>query len=103
VRTVGLIVTAALSVSLLATSTASARTVRLTCHDGDPQVLQEGRPIPGAEATCDPVADGVCTFTVRVPVGPCGCPTTGCCGAPMSFRVAVKRKGARVNGVNSLR
>ena len=74
----GLIFTAGLSASLLAASIASARPV-LLCHDGDPQVVQKGvGAIPSDDATCDSVSDGVCTFTVRVPVGPCGCPTIGC-------------------------
>jgi hypothetical protein len=41
--------------SLVAPTTAAARTVHLACHDGDPKVLLEGRPIPSDEATCDAV------------------------------------------------
>src|SRR6266481_4025269 len=93
VRARALIFTAGLSASLLAASIASARTVHLTCHDGDPQVVQKGvGAIPSDEATCDSVSDGVCAFTVRVPVGPCLCPTIACCQTTVSSEVPVKRK-----------
>jgi len=88
-----LLLTSALIASLVAPTTAAGRTVHLACHDGDPLVVQKGvGAIPSAEATCDAVADGVCTFTVLVPVGICGCPTIGCCERPMTLRVAVRRK-----------
>jgi hypothetical protein len=88
-----LLLASALVASLVAPTTAAGRTVHLTCHDGDPQVVQKGvGAIPSDEATCDSVSDGVCAFTVRVPVGPCLCPTIACCQTTVSSEVPVKRK-----------
>ena len=93
VTRVRLLLALALIASPLVAPAAAGRTVHLTCHDGDPQVVQKGvGAIPSDEATCDPVPDGVCAFTVRVPVGPCLCPTIACCQTTVSSEVPVKRK-----------
>ena len=93
VTRVRLLLALALIASPLVAPAAAGRTVHLTCHDGDPQVVQKGvGAIPSDEATCDSVSDGVCAFTVRVPVGPCLCPTIACCQTTVSSEVPVKRK-----------
>jgi len=93
VTRVRLLLALALIASPLVAPAAAGRTVHLTCHDGDPQVVQKGvGAIPSDEATCDSVRNGVCTFTVRVPVGPCLCPTIACCQTTVSSEVPVKRK-----------
>jgi hypothetical protein len=93
VRRARLLLASALVASLVAPTTAAGRTLHLVCHDGDPQVLLKGGgAIPSDEATCDSVSDGVCAFTVRVPVGPCGCLTPGCCWPTLRAHVPVKRK-----------
>ena len=93
VTRVRLLLALALIASPLVAPAAAGRTVHLTCHDGDPQVVQKGvGAIPSDEATCDSVRNGVCAFTVRVPVGPCLCPTIACCQTTVSSEVPVKRK-----------
>ena len=91
-RRAPLLLAAALVALLVAANVVAGRVVHLACHDGDPQVLLEGRSIPSDEATCDAVADGVCAFIVRVSVGPCGCAYEGCCQTTVSAAVPVKRK-----------
>ena len=98
VTRVRLLLALALIASPLVAPAAAGRTVHLTCHDGDPEVVAKGvGAIPADQATCDPVADGVCAFTVRVPVGPCACITTACCQRPVSSEVPVRRK-KRIRG-----
>jgi hypothetical protein len=88
---------------LVTPSTAAGRRVHLTCQDGDPQVLLDGRPAPFDQATCDSVADGVCAFTVfHVPFVPCACPTIGCCETTVTSEVPLKRRKRIPRGSYSL-
>ena len=88
---------------LVTPSTAAGRRLHLTCQDGDPQVLLDGRPAPFDQATCDSVADGVCAFTVfQVPFVPCACPTIGCCETTVTSEVPLNRKKRIPRGSYSL-
>jgi len=70
---------------------ASAAPLHLLCHDGNPEVVRNGRRLVDW-ITCDSLVDGVCHFSMPPLLDSlCNCPFVGCCGSG-EFSVPVKGK-----------